>query len=218
MQEMTEVSKRNISLDEDDQIDAEGQPLNSDNDLGEDNSKDPFEIRKKKVEKFLKWLRIKVEALLWCLACAITIYYTNFFRLIFEHPRINTLFLNIGMIGIGINSILGLYAGFYLPFIKKNRDPIDQVNPRAVQLGAIAGVTTFITIIIAIWPLWGWLSILIIFVFFMAIINVNHFLPANDLGSVMFGAIFFGAFFTDRFIEHGGMWHYDEGHAHTQSF
>ena len=49
------------------------------------------------------------------------------------------------MIGIGVNTMLGIYAGFYLPFILKTRESIDKVNPRAVQLGAIAGVTTFIT-------------------------------------------------------------------------
>ena len=65
-----------------------------------------------------------------------------------------------------------------------------------------------ISLIIAIWPAFGFYSFLLVFSFFMGFLNVSHFLPNNHFGSLLLGGIFIGSFFSHMYIEHEGFLHY----------
>eukprot|EP01017_Pseudomicrothorax_dubius_P020715 TRINITY_DN2249_c0_g1_i2.p1 TRINITY_DN2249_c0_g1~~TRINITY_DN2249_c0_g1_i2.p1 ORF type:complete len:119 (+),score=31.04 TRINITY_DN2249_c0_g1_i2:1072-1428(+) len=92
---------------------------------------------------------------MWVTGAVAVIYYSNFFKVIFDSPRANRIFVNIALLGIGINVTLTIYVAFILPHVLKIKESFETYCPRVVVIGTISGVTSFITMIIGIWPLWG---------------------------------------------------------------
>lgn len=65
----------------------------------------------------------------------------------------------------------------------------------------------FFSLIIAVWPVWGFLTIPMIIGMFFGYINTSQFLPGNHIGSVLFALIFVVGLASGYFIEHGGYLH-----------
>lgn len=65
----------------------------------------------------------------------------------------------------------------------------------------------YLSLIIAIWPVFGWWSFPMLFAMFLGFINTGHFLPNHSISSLLFGIIFIGAFFSHYFIDHDGYLH-----------
>mmetsp|Transcript_25524 Transcript_25524/g.51559 ORF Transcript_25524/g.51559 Transcript_25524/m.51559 type:complete len:113 (-) Transcript_25524:137-475(-) len=87
-------------------------------------------------------------------------------------------------------------------------DPWEREHPKAIQVMAVVGFTTACLFFFAFWPVWGILTLVIQFVFFLGFLNAGNFLPSGNLGSVLMFVIFFGAFFTSELIPHEGLAHY----------
>lgn len=62
-------------------------------------------------------------------------------------------------------------------------------------------------LIIAVWPVWGFLTIPMLLGMFFGYINSAAFLPGNLLGSILFALIFVGALFSTYIIQHEGYLH-----------
>merc|ERR1740121_2186267 len=92
--------------------------------------------------------------------------------------------------------------------IKGIQDPWDNYVPKVIPVMAIVGISTAALFFFALWPVWGFLTLVIQFVFFLGFLNVGHFLPGGTLGSILMFVIFFGAFFTSEMIPHQGLAHY----------
>jgi len=86
------------------------------------------------------------------------------------------------MMTIGVNVTIGIYAAIIMPFILRVDIPIDVYAPRFIYIGAISGFLCFISLIIAVWPAFGFYSPFLIFAFFLGFLNISHFLPNNHLG------------------------------------
>ncbi|KAL4474198.1 hypothetical protein ABPG72_001737 [Tetrahymena utriculariae] len=166
-----------------------------------------FEDKVEAAKSWLDYIKNKVESALWVLGAAGTIYYSNFFHVFFYHEQINILFSNIFLFCVALNVVFGLYAAFVMPYILKIDKPIDEYQPKIVYIGAASGFIGFITLVIAIWPAFGWYSPPMVFVMFLGYLNTSAFLPSNGLGSVLFGLIFIGAFYSHYFIPHNGHLH-----------
>lgn len=80
--------------------------------------------------------------------------------------------------------------------------------PKAVPVMSVVAVLTVIFFFFALWPVWGFLTMVIQLVFFLGFISAGHFLPGGAAGSILMFAIFFGAFFTSELIPHEGLAHY----------
>ncbi|CAD8176399.1 unnamed protein product [Paramecium octaurelia] len=160
-----------------------------------------------KIEQWGEWLWVKAQAVMWISAATGIVYYSNFFKQLFHNQNINELFLTFALLFIGMSISLSLYVAFYLPFIKGVTEDIETYNPKAIQLGAFAGFMSFITLTIAIWPVFGWWSFPMLFAMLLGFINTGHFLPNHQLSGVLFGAIFIGAFFSHYYIDHDGYMH-----------
>eukprot|EP00744_Colponema_vietnamica_P006835 GILI01009901.1.p1 GENE.GILI01009901.1~~GILI01009901.1.p1 ORF type:complete len:208 (+),score=42.28 GILI01009901.1:41-625(+) len=155
----------------------------------------------------LEWLNRKAHALFWvALACAV-IYYSNFFRVIWECPYVNRIFFNLGLICVGVNIAITFYLSVYLPYIAKVTQEWDEYCPRVIPTATIVGCSAFVLFLFGLWPVWGWLTILILFSLFMGFLMSAHFLPDGFLGSLSMAIIFFGASFTSHVIPHEGLWH-----------
>jgi hypothetical protein len=109
-----------------------------------------------------------VEALLWVAAAVFAIWYTNFFKQVFTNKNINQIFLNLFIMGMGVNVVIAIYVSFVLPL--RGINDFETHNPKLVQVGAAAGFICFISLLIAIWKVWGLWSIAIVMVLLMGML------------------------------------------------
>merc|ERR1719253_213599 len=100
------------------------------------------------------------------------------------------------------------YLAVWCETWKGMQKPWEDHVPQAIPAMMLAGIATFVLLTVAFWPVWGFLGIIIQFVFFMGYLNSGHFLPGGMCGSLLMFMIFFGAFFTSVMIPHEGLAHY----------
>lgn len=160
----------------------------------------------------------KINAAVWIAIASYTIWYTNFFRVIWEHPGVRRPYLNLGFTSLGFNIALLFYLAVYLEVIKKIKDPWEKYEPRAIPAMIIAAVLSFFLFTVALWPVWGIFIVLIQMIFFMGFLNSGHFLPGGFLGTLLMFVIFFAAFFTSEYIPHEGLAHYPHPQRTTVEF
>jgi len=56
---------------------------------------------------------------------------------------------------------------------------LEEYSPKAIVVMTISGILFYFSLLIACWPVWGWKIIPILFIFFMAFLNIGAFLPSN---------------------------------------
>jgi hypothetical protein len=80
---------------------------------------------------------------------------------------------------LGINTIPLLYLTIYLPRIKgiTESSAWDVYCPRVVPTMTILGILTGLSVIRSVWPVWGFLSPLILAVEFFGCLFALHFVP-----------------------------------------
>jgi len=149
----------------------------------------------------------KMHAAFWVALTIGTIWYTNFFRVIWESPLVHRSYLYMGFACLSFNMLMLFYFAIICEELLKQKDPMDNY-PQAVPAMLLAGTATFLLLNVALYPCYGWLAPFIQFIFFMGFLNAGQFLPSGLLGSVMMYAIFFGAFFTSVLIPHEGLAHW----------
>jgi len=178
-----------------------------DSDSDEDESKlDPRKLAVKKWVKRLNWVWRKLSAAFWVGLSCLVIYYTNFFRVIWESPLVNRTYFYLALACLGFNMTMLAYLAIWCSVIKGIEEPWE--NNKAIPVMALVGFSTAVLFFFAFWPVWGFLTLVIQFVFFLGFINSGHFLPSGTLGSICMFVIFFGAFFTSELIPHEGLAHY----------
>jgi hypothetical protein len=154
-----------------------------------------------------------MNAAFWVLLAVLVIYWTNFFRVIWEHPNVHRSFFFSAMACLGFS--ISLIA--YISLIKyrntpdeayKLQDNLQRDMPFAIPAITICGVATFFLFNAACWDVWGFLlTSFIQFSLFMGFLNASAFLPRGWLGSFLLIALFFGAWFTSELIPHEGLAH-----------
>jgi hypothetical protein len=87
--------------------------------------------------------------------------------------------LQIVAVGFGINTVLVAYLTVYLPYVKGLTDssawPV--YCPRVIPTMTLTGVLTALLLIRAVWPVWGFLSPLILGIQAMGCLFSLHFIP-----------------------------------------
>jgi hypothetical protein len=127
------------------------------------------------------------HSIIWSIAACFILYYSNFFIVLFYDKRVRPLFLNIGILALtGLIMVIS-YLAFWLPFSisrntrnGENTQIIDYYtySPRIVMMGVISCIIIYITFTIALWPIWGWVTLIILFVLSMAACLAPNFLPS----------------------------------------
>eukprot|EP00416_Gambierdiscus_australes_P019720 CAMPEP_0171071548 /NCGR_PEP_ID=MMETSP0766_2-20121228/10384_1 /TAXON_ID=439317 /ORGANISM="Gambierdiscus australes, Strain CAWD 149" /LENGTH=223 /DNA_ID=CAMNT_0011528097 /DNA_START=28 /DNA_END=699 /DNA_ORIENTATION=+ len=166
------------------------------------------ELAKKKWVKRLDWLWRKITAAFWVGCACFMIWWTNFFRVIWESPLVNRTYFNLALACLGFNMSMLAYLAIWCAWIKGIPEPWEKHNPKAIPVMAVVGFSTVWLFFFALWPVWGFLTLVIEFVFFLGFLSAGHFLPSGNAGSVLMFVIFFGAFFTSELIPHEGLAHY----------
>lgn len=81
-------------------------------------------------------------------------------------------------------------------------DNVEEYNPKLISVGAVVGLTSIISLIIAIWPVWGWWSLLIFISLWKGFFGLSVFLPGGDIGNIVFVILNTAAILSFYFIEH----------------
>jgi len=121
----------------------------------------------------------KIHAAIWVGAALAVGKYTNFIETILTDPQILRPVLDVAFICIGINTILTIYLAFYLPWVKNihSSDAWEVYCPRVIPTMTGVGLLAGILLIRACWPIWGFLSPLILGVEAMGALFFLHFIP-----------------------------------------
>lgn len=183
-------------------------PYDEDSDDEDDPTLSDRDRARKKWVRRLNTLWRKLNAFFWVTAAAVMIWWTNFFRVIWEHPKVNRPYFYLALTCLGFNVFMLFYFAIWCEAVKRIDEPWDVYAPKAIPALAICGVSMCVLFFFALYPVWGMLTILIQFTFFMGYLNAGHFLPSGLVGSLSMFAILIGAFFTSHYIPHEGFAHY----------
>lgn len=153
-------------------------------------------------DKILSYVK---SAIFVTIAIAV-IYYSNFFHHLFRNPKVNPLFFEICVAGYTIIILLILYITFILPVCFGVKD-IEEYNPKLIPIGAVTGVVSVVSLLIAIWPVWGWTSLLIFISLWKGFFGLSIFLPGGQFGNLLFLTINAGTILSFYVIEHEGYFH-----------
>lgn len=153
-------------------------------------------------DKILSYVK---SAIFVAIAVAV-IYYSNFFHHLFNNPKVNHLFFQICAAAYTIIVLLIIYITFVLPVFFGVKD-IEEYNPKLIPIGAVTGVVAVVSLLIAIWPVWGWTSILIFLSLWKGFFAMSAFLPGGQLGNLLFLLINTLTIFSFYIIQHEGYFH-----------
>ena len=84
------------------------------------------EARKRKWVRRMQWFSAKVQATIWVGLSGLIIYKTNFFRQLWENEDINSMFMSLCLICLGINMAIMLFVTLIMP-LKGQEADIEEV-------------------------------------------------------------------------------------------
>ncbi|KAG2429098.1 hypothetical protein HYH02_014136 [Chlamydomonas schloesseri] len=122
----------------------------------------------------------RLESGFWCLAALAVLVFGNgekdLITTALTDERINRLFLLLGIINIFFNCLLFAYVFVWLGYIRGQADPLES-GTLAVPAGAITFMTTLISMIVALWPIFGLAAIAQVVVVTYGLISAFNFVP-----------------------------------------
>lgn len=125
--------------------------------------------------------RTLAENILWLAAALFILVYgdsrTDFLTLIFTDPRIRRLPFNLALACLVVNTGIFLYLAIWLRHVFKNSANWDVVAPHAIPTATIVGVVATFLFSLALWPVWSFLTLPLLFTLFMAFVIVASYLP-----------------------------------------
>lgn len=126
-------------------------------------------------------LRRTAENLLWLAAAVFAIYYGDsrhhLFHVLFYDTRIRRFPFQLGLLGLAINTAIFTYLAIWLRHILKTEDKWELIAPAAIPTATLVGLTSFLLFSIALWPIWGFLTLPLLFTLFMALVVISPYLP-----------------------------------------
>jgi len=115
-----------------------------------------------------------LQSLGWLGAAAFIIYYSSMWRVITTDSRVNSFFLQVGFVSMAAQALIFLYATVFLPFRVGRVDDYMVSCPRAVYASIANGLLIWIAFVIALWPIWGFFTpVMLTIIGFAAILSPN---------------------------------------------
>jgi len=169
--------KRLSTGSEDDLSTASNTGSSSNNNLNDANTNS--EITSNESKTRVDRLSEKIYALLWVSAAISLGYYLDLPYTLLADQRIHRTPFNVATILLMINLVLLLYLGVYLPKIVGINDSSawDAYCPRVIPIMTINGILCAFLGIRSLWPVWGFLTPLILGIEFFGCLFLMHFVP-----------------------------------------
>jgi uncharacterized membrane protein len=124
-------------------------------------------------------LLFPMSTVVWVTIAIVVAKFTRFFPILLNDDRIVKPLLYASLVLMGVNTVLMLYLVLYLPRVKGITDSSawDVYCPRVVPTLTLNGILIAIALIRSIWPVWGFLSPLILGVEAFGCLFALHFVP-----------------------------------------
>jgi len=145
---------------------------------------------------------ISVWVSIACLIC----YKTNFFRQVWENPHVNSFFRTLSLSCLTFIITCVTYTAILAPWRLGREVDIEKDFPQLVPIMTLAGVVSFITAIMAMWPVWGFLTPVYMVVMFFGYSFSLMFLPSGHLGTLVFYLGTGAAAYISHTMPHDPVW------------
>lgn len=113
----------------------------------------------------------------WMIAAMIVFNYTDFVNVIVNDSRVKYNLLQVGAGMIGINLSVGCYLVVYLSYFRGLRNWEAHIHPAVLPVATLFAVIGGVICTVALWPVWKFLTVPILFTLFMGIIMLVTLLP-----------------------------------------
>lgn len=124
--------------------------------------------------------RYRLENLLWIASATFIIYYgdfrSNLFALLVSDPRIHRTPFNIGLACVVMDLGIFLYLAVRLSYTGRIDERLEIAAPGAIPAATMVGLAAFILFSYALWPIWSFLTLPMLFTLFMALVVVAPYL------------------------------------------
>ncbi|KAJ0023081.1 hypothetical protein NQD34_002980 [Periophthalmus magnuspinnatus] len=110
--------------------------------------------------------RINRHSVFWIAAAVAVTYYVDFFSLLLHSDNINRWWLNVGLLLLSLCLSLALFCIVYLEWFK-GISHYDQEYPAVPAITTAAFIAASCSLNLALWPLWSFLTPLLLFTQFM---------------------------------------------------
>lgn len=120
----------------------------------------------------------KLQALAWISCAALTIHYSKIIDIALHDARVYSVFLVLGLIGVGVTLAIYSYLVLYLRYIARLDVAWDVYAPNMIPAATAAMVLAALCFMLAFWDVFGLLMPLMLAVFFMGFLSLFHFIPA----------------------------------------
>ncbi|KAF5195798.1 testis- and ovary-specific PAZ domain protein [Thalictrum thalictroides] len=121
-----------------------------------------------------------MENVLWIASTIFIIYFgdqrSNFVYILWHDDRIRRAPLYIGMVGVFLNFGIFSYMNLLAWGIRKTDEKLEVIAPSLAPLVTLLGIVSFCLFSIALWPIWSFLSLPLLFTLFMACMVISPFL------------------------------------------
>uniref|UniRef100_A0A5B6YYQ7 Transmembrane protein 128 n=1 Tax=Davidia involucrata TaxID=16924 RepID=A0A5B6YYQ7_DAVIN len=136
------------------------------------------------------WVEV-METVLWIASALFIIYYgdrhSNFIYLLWHDDRIKRIPLYLGMLGVGVNVLFFLYISMLAWGIRKSSEKWEISSTSALPFIIVLGLMSFCLFSFALWPIWSFLTLPLVFTLFMACmvilpyLMIGTFKPQTDV-------------------------------------
>lgn len=172
--------------DEDRLIDSDSEDELTEEKRAEKKTTHEYMLKLKEKSDKRKRVRQKMEAFLWVSAMSALLYYgdgnRNFFSMLLKNTRLNRFYLNITYVLLGLNTSIFLFLNVWLNWIKGNTLEWEVAAPWSIPAATLTGLATAVTIMVALWPVYSWLTPVVQFTLFMGMLLSGHFYPSFLFG------------------------------------
>eukprot|EP00611_Tribonema_gayanum_P015252 TRINITY_DN27083_c0_g1_i1.p1 TRINITY_DN27083_c0_g1~~TRINITY_DN27083_c0_g1_i1.p1 ORF type:complete len:160 (-),score=43.35 TRINITY_DN27083_c0_g1_i1:82-561(-) len=135
------------------------------------------EERKRRRTELAERISNKLHAAFWTIVAGVVVYYTDFVRVLLQDDRVKRPWFNLATACFAVNCVIMGYLTLWLPLVQRVSTPWNIYCPRAIPAATAVGVICGVSLNLALWSVWGFLTPLILLVVFMGCLFFLHFVP-----------------------------------------
>jgi hypothetical protein len=119
----------------------------------------------------------KVHAVFWVGLAVLAVYYTRLWDVLLHDTRIARGWFNAGVVFLAVQVVLVLYLTVWLRYVMRITLEWEAYCPRVLQASIATGAVAFVCFVLALWPVFGLLTIPFLLLLIFALIMFTHLMP-----------------------------------------